>query len=88
MTEVEAQALGPDHGALLFHVLAEDLAQGPVQHVGAGVVSPNGIASFDIDRGEASGRQLDLPSRYSTTWRWTPGRRRRCRALEPRRSRS
>ncbi len=49
--EVEAQAVGVDQRALLLHVLAEHLAQRPVQDVGAGVVATDGVAALDVDGG-------------------------------------
>ena len=53
VAEVEPQAVGRDQRTLLLHVVAEHLAQRPVQDVGAGVVAPDRVAPIDIDRGRA-----------------------------------
>ena len=49
VAEVEAQAVGRDQRARLLHVLAEHLAQRPVQDVGAGVVAADGVAPLGVD---------------------------------------
>lgn len=51
VAEVEAQAVGGHQRALLFDVGAEDLPQGPVQQVGAGVVAPDGLPAAGVDGG-------------------------------------
>ena len=51
VAEVEAQAIGGDQRALLLHVVAEHLAQGPVQEVGGGVVAADGVAAVAVDGG-------------------------------------
>ena len=51
VAEVEAQVLGVHEGALLLHVLAQHLAQGPVEQVRSGVVAADGVAPGDVDRG-------------------------------------
>ena len=45
VAEVEAQPVGRDERALLLHVVAEHLAQRPVQDVGAGVVAADRVAA-------------------------------------------
>ncbi len=49
MAEVEAQTVGADERARLFDVLAEHLAQGVVEDVGASVVAANGGAPTHVD---------------------------------------
>ena len=45
VAEVEAQPVGRHERALLLHVVAEHLAQRPVQEVGGGVVAADGVAA-------------------------------------------
>ena len=56
VAEVEAQAVGRDERTRLLHVLAEHLAQRPVQQVRAGVVPADRVAPLDVD-----GRDRVLP---------------------------
>ena len=49
--EVEPQPVGGDHRAGLLHVVAEHVAQGPVQEVGAGVVAAGALPAGDVDAG-------------------------------------
>ena len=46
MAEVEPQPVGSHQRALLAHVVAEHLAQRPVQQMGPGVVAPYGVAAL------------------------------------------
>src|SRR5665648_371033 len=49
--EVEAEPVRRHEGACLPHVLAEYLAQRPVQDVGSRVVAPDALAPLDVDGG-------------------------------------
>ena len=49
VAEVETQPLGRHHRAGLLHVVAEHLAQRPVQQMCAGVVAAGGVALLDVD---------------------------------------
>ena len=49
VAEIEAQAIRCYERALLLHVVAEDLAQRPVQDVRAGVIAPDRVAAGDVD---------------------------------------
>ena len=51
VAEVEAQPVGRHQRALLLDVVAQHLAQGPVQQVGGGVVAADGVAALDVDGG-------------------------------------
>ncbi len=81
VAEVEPQAVGVDQRALLLDVLAEHLAQGPVQQVGGGVVAADGVAPIDVDGHD---RVLPLGDLAVGDARPRGGarraRRRRCRA--------
>jgi len=50
VAEVEAQAIAVDERASLLDVFAEDLAQGGVEEVSAGVVAHGGGSHFPVDR--------------------------------------
>ena len=51
VAEVEAEPVGPDPRTLLLDVVAEDLAQGPVQEVGGGVVASDRGSPLVVDGG-------------------------------------
>src|SRR5690606_19688861 len=59
VAEVEPQPVGRDQRALLLDVLAQHLAQGPVEDVGAGVVAPDGVAPLAVDAGVGLLADLD-----------------------------
>ena len=59
VAEVEPEAVGLDERALLLHVVAEHLAQRPVQDVGAGVVPADGVAAVGVDGGDRFGADVD-----------------------------
>ena len=60
VAEVEAQPVRGDERALLADVVTEHLAQGPVQKVGAGVVSPYRLPPLPVDGGKSLLTGLDV----------------------------
>ena len=89
VAEVEAQPVGGDQRALLLDVLAQHLAQRPVQQVGGGVVAADGVAALDVDGGgdQLAGLDLALDARGPVAVQARAARR-WCRAPRPDRSRS
>ena len=70
VAEVEAQPVGRHQRALLLDVVAEHLAQRPVQDVGAGVVAADGVAALAVDAARRPSwpgldRALDAPRRVA-----------------------
>ena len=84
VAEVEAQPVGVDERALLLDVLAEHLAQRPVEEVGGGVVAADGVAPGDVDGGgRLLARRRSRPRRSGPGGGAGRARRRRCRARRP-----
>ena len=65
IAEVEAQAVGGDQRAFLFHMIAEHFAQGGVQEVGGGVVQRDVAAPRRVDAGANVVLSLERAGEYA-----------------------
>ena len=74
VAEVEPQMVRIHERAGLLHVVAQHLAQRPVEDVGAGVVAADGLAAGGVDdRERGSWPAVMSPSTMRATWRRSPG---------------